>query len=199
MKLAERHKQNISNSLIRSNLIKRGGVDGKKTCKNCNVEKPLREFYLSTRYYKLKTQEEDVKYGYVTTWCKECMNERARKRHVRIRFELKKQIIKHYTKGQMKCSCCGISGMFFLTIDHVNGDGHIERSGKKKFPEGFYQSIIDAGFPKKYQILCFNCNCTKYHFKECLHKLYEKGLSDEEIMAIRSSKNSKSLYPTENK
>lgn len=73
--------------------------------------------------------------------------------------KLRLKIIDHYTKGQRKCMCpgCDIDILEFLQIDHINNDGDADR---KRFGRGpaFYYYIIKNNFPKKYQILCMNCN-----------------------------------------
>lgn len=49
-----------------------------------------------------------------------------------------------------------------LQIDHVNGDGAIDR---KKFKHilTFYRFVIDNDVDSIYQVLCANCNWTKRH------------------------------------
>lgn len=60
-----------------------------------------------------------------------------------------------------KCACCGENNIGFLTIDHINNDGHKKR--KENTSEG---NIIDHLYHKEvdksvYQVLCFNCNFGK--------------------------------------
>jgi hypothetical protein len=53
-----------------------------------------------------------------------------------------------------KCECCGTKILSFLTLDHKNDDGHIDR----RKPLLLYRQIIrDAR--RDVRILCFNCNC----------------------------------------
>ena len=59
------------------------------------------------------------------------------------------------------CSCCGESNRKFLTIDHVNNDGYLER--KKHSGLSLYPRIIREGFPDTIRILCWNCNTGRYH------------------------------------
>lgn len=85
---------------------------------------------------------------------------------------LKQEIINHYGG---KCACCGITDPFFLSVDHINNDGYLERRGKirRYRPSGYflYKRIIKANFPNDLQILCFNCNIAKQHNKGiCPHK-----------------------------
>jgi len=76
-----------------------------------------------------------------------------------------------------KCACCGISEPEFLTIDHINNDGGIERAQfgpKGKIGGGtakIYRLLLDRGYPKdNYQLLCFNCNIARSLFKICPHQ-----------------------------
>jgi hypothetical protein len=59
----------------------------------------------------------------------------------------------------MRCNCCGEDNLLFLTVDHVDSDGHLERkSGKYTNGSQFYDLIVKQGFPDNYQLLCYNCN-----------------------------------------
>lgn len=68
-----------------------------------------------------------------------------------------------------KCICCGESIKEFLNLDHKNNDGNIER--KKFGSAGQYKRAIKECFPKKYQLLCFNCNLAKSIYKTCPHQI----------------------------
>jgi len=62
-----------------------------------------------------------------------------------------------------KCLLCGFSDIRALQIDHINGDGYLERKQKLKGSK-FYSLIAnlsDAGLKQKYQLLCANCNAIK--------------------------------------
>ena len=77
----------------------------------------------------------------------------------------KDKLLAHY--GSI-CKCCGESNRAFLTIDHVNNDGHMER---RKYPttSTMIAHIIRQGFPDTYQILCYNCNNGKRRTGICPH------------------------------
>lgn len=81
---------------------------------------------------------------------------------------LKKLVYNEYGN---KCACCGETIKPFLTIDHINNDGHIHRK-KTKNAMMFYLDIIKQGFPKtEYRILCWNCNCgRRFNNGVCPHK-----------------------------
>jgi hypothetical protein len=39
-----------------------------------------------------------------------------------------------------ECICCGLADTAFLTIDHINNDGHLDKKSGNR-----YKKIIDAG------------------------------------------------------
>ena len=99
-------------------------------------------------------------------WCekiKENMKKYLRKK----RLEVRKKVLEHYGN---KCQCCGETIPEFLTIDHINNDGYIQR--KKQWLT--YARIIKKGFPLDLQILCWNCNMAKAHYRQCPHKKNKK-------------------------
>lgn len=75
----------------------------------------------------------------------------------------------HYSGNPPKCACCGESHIEFLTIDHIHGGG---RKDRIHFGVGsnFYKWLIDNNFPSGFQVLCYNCNCSKGHYGYCPHK-----------------------------
>lgn len=108
----------------------------------------------------------------------------------RIRTRERKIELKNYFGG--KCSCCGEKEMEFLTIDHVHENGAEERraNGKREYRSAndiTYQKIWDlmkTGKPASeitdYQVLCFNCNCSKHYGKGiCVHKRKTPAISGE--------------------
>lgn len=54
----------------------------------------------------------------------------------------------------------------FLTIDHVNNDGNVQRKSDKTGGTNFYRltahKILDGNAPNDLQILCRNCNWGKH-------------------------------------
>jgi hypothetical protein len=65
-----------------------------------------------------------------------------------------------------KCSCCSETEPMFLTVDHINNDGHIARKVDKTGGSNFYRVLaksIEAGnIPPDLQLLCRNCNWGKH-------------------------------------
>lgn len=72
----------------------------------------------------------------------------------------KKTVFNHYGA---KCNCCGEDELKFMSIDHIDNDGHKEvwNGGTRITGVHLYNRIRKAGFPDTYQILCMNCNFGK--------------------------------------
>jgi hypothetical protein len=107
------------------------------------------------------------------------------------RFQIKIKVMKEYGN---KCACCGEDQIEFLTIDHINNDGAIERKTISSGGHNFYSWLLKNNCPKdKYQILCFNCNCSNGFLGYCPHKTTNNNLLNIPIKEnIRvNSKNSK--------
>lgn len=68
-----------------------------------------------------------------------------------------------------KCSCCGEILQEFLTIEHIQGQIGIKRS-KKNTGQWAYAKAIKEYRPDLYEILCWNCNCSKGRYGYCPHK-----------------------------
>ena len=103
----------------------------------------------------------------------------SRRYHERLRAEM-------LAAYGSRCACCGELRAYFLTLDHVLGDGAAERGRT-----GAYMLIGELrrrGWPKDgYQLLCFNCNCAKRDRVFCPCSL-EYVLSDEvRPLAIKES------------
>ena len=89
----------------------------------------------------------------------ECFNAKAILR----RRALKREVVDAYGG---ECACCGEKRLYFLTIDHVNGDGASERRAMAASARGASTTTLHyllrrLGYPSSYQVLCYNCNCAK--------------------------------------
>lgn len=67
-----------------------------------------------------------------------------------------------------RCACCGEDEIKFLTIEHPNGGGHQERKKNGYSQMGYW--LKKNGWPKGYEVLCYNCNCAKGNYGVCPHK-----------------------------
>jgi hypothetical protein len=137
-----------------------------KICKDCLIE-----------LNNDNSNEYDIKCGQYV--CKTC-----RKLRDKQRYQNKKEIIREQQRLYDlsvkikiieayggKCTCCGESALEFLTIDHINNDGAEDRKNNGKKSGGkLYRWLMKNNFPKEnYQILCYNCNCSKGFFGYCPH------------------------------
>jgi hypothetical protein len=98
-------------------------------------------------------------------------------------YELKHIVFKHYSPN-LNCACCGESHFGFLTLDHKNNDGgkHRRELGiRGRRADYMLKWIIKNNYPNMFQILCYNCNCSKAHAKYCPHEL-ERQKQTETIM-----------------
>lgn len=90
--------------------------------------------------------------------------------------------------GGVRCSCCGVEHIEFLTIDHINNDGASHRrqvakdAGKSrrnskgwKVPGNgrgvlLYAWLRRNNYPAGFQVLCLNCNAARAWYGVCPHK-----------------------------
>jgi len=87
------------------------------------------------------------------------------------RRRLKIAVMSHYCGGKPSCQCCGEENLYFLTIDHINGNGskHRRESVGAAHICGWLKK---HRFPDGYQVLCMNCNFgRKLAGGVCPHKL----------------------------
>ena len=80
------------------------------------------------------------------------------------RLRDKKEAFLHYVKDEdIQCADpysmhkVPIVDMDLLTIDHINGDGHIDR----KIDNHTYRKLRREGYPSGVQVLCWNCQAKK--------------------------------------
>lgn len=122
-----------------------------KTCSICGRSKNLSSFYKTVNHGR----------PYVLTHCRNCKRELSKKHREKIRT----QVLAHYGN---QCQCCQESNPVFLTIDHINNDGASHRKSGVT-TSALATWIIKNGFPKEFQILCYNCNIAKSILGSCPH------------------------------
>lgn len=81
-----------------------------------------------------------------------------RKKKVSVKYKKARDIV--FSAYGNICKKCGFSDLRALCLDHVNGDGKIERKSKER-PYSRLLRIIKEDFPDRYQLLCANCNMIK--------------------------------------
>ena len=77
------------------------------------------------------------------------------------------------------CACCQEHHKMFLTIGHIQNNGNIER--KRLSSRSFYAKLAKAKTKlPDYQLLCWNCNCSKNALGECFHThQFDKPISPQ--------------------
>jgi hypothetical protein len=86
-----------------------------------------------------------------------CRDAAAKDQREQIRRAQRLEALLAYSDGpEPACSCCGVTGLVFLALDHVNGGGHAQR--KETGGGGFYVWLRKKGYPGGLRILCHNCN-----------------------------------------
>lgn len=126
-----------------------------KICSRCKQKKKISEFY----------PEKSKKDGRCV-YCKSCQLEISKEVGHRLREEAFEQY------GGARCVNCGEDFFEVLSLDHIHGGGSKDRvkrgSGKR-----FLFSLKRDGWPKRFQVLCYNCNMIKCWHPELL-KEYRK-------------------------
>jgi len=104
--------------------------------------------------------------------------------------ELAKQnSIEYYTKGKIRCQCCGEKNIDNLTIDHINSKrikGEPKAGGVK-----LWVWLSVNRFPKGFQVLCYNCNSAKGSYGICPHRFvihHQKGNPKSNLILVSSKK-----------
>ena len=125
------------------------------TPKNSNEYDILHSKYICLDCLKIKNQ---TRYA--------LKKEKIRERQKGYEINNKQKVIDNYGG---KCNCCGENVFEFLTIDHINNDG-AELRDTQGTGGKLYRWLISNNYPKdNYQLLCFNCNCSKGFYGKCPH------------------------------
>jgi hypothetical protein len=89
-----------------------------------------------------------------------------RARHKAMIEKLRLEVFMAY--GGVRCACCGETQSVFLTLDHIASDGAEHR---RRVGNGYsvYRWAKKNGYPKLFQVLCWNCNEAKRIVGGCPH------------------------------
>jgi len=70
-----------------------------------------------------------------------------------------------------QCACCSETERAFLTIDHIESvrRGAMDKPWKTMGP-ALCGELRRRGYPKGFQILCWNCNLAKHLLGQCPHQ-----------------------------
>lgn len=113
----------------------------------------------------------------VKTTVKFCKNNKETT--TQYRLLVKHQVIEKYGS---KCNCCGETQVLFLTIDHKNNDGYIQRINeygiKNPATLSWYLRLRKEPIREDLQVLCFNCNLGKsLNYGVCPHEELKRVLA----------------------
>lgn len=89
--------------------------------------------------------------------------------------ELTERVFKLYGD---ECSYCGFDDRRALCIDHVKGDGYIERKQSGNSRLSLLRRVLRN--PEKYQLLCANCNLIKAKENNELGSQEHKSISQSQ-------------------
>lgn len=82
------------------------------------------------------------------------------------RHRLKVEVIREYGG---KCECCAEFRYEFLSIDHIDGTGHLHK--KELNGRNLYRWLKMNGYPKdNFRLLCMNCNFALGKIGYCPHQ-----------------------------
>ena len=79
------------------------------------------------------------------------------------RNRIKTILYDHYGRS---CECCGENNLKFLSIDHINNDGNLQRlqfKGQEKLFTHVAKQIASGIAPTDLRVLCHNCNFGRQH------------------------------------
>ncbi len=161
-KTREHYNRSLRSRLERKKCGSCGDVhdNGQHNCETCKAKYKRKREQILANGLCITCKKPRGSDG-TTHSCLSCNQKRSRES-----AELRGQILVAYGG---RCKCCGESEPLFLNIDHVNNDGAQERRAGKSRGISFYRRVVQSGFPNTYQLLCFNCNCTRGFFGECPH------------------------------
>ena len=102
--------------------------------------------------------------------------ENKTKGHSKENQKLKHEVYEHYSKGKPKCNCCGEDASIdFLCIDHKAGRKDKKGNVDTRRGSTMYAWLKRNNFPSGYQVLCWNCNATKFVYTTCPHQRKRTG------------------------
>ena len=113
--------------------------------------------------YYLKNKDRDrVRRREARTSWRLANPEKAKAQWQRAREKLRLLVLNYYSNNSLSCKGCGINDVDVLTLDHIANDGAEQRKHLKGADGfNFYRWLKRNGFPKGYQVLCWNCNHKK--------------------------------------
>jgi hypothetical protein len=96
--------------------------------------------------------------------------------------ELRTLVLQAYGGAIPSCRCCGESEQRFLTLDHEQNSGRVDR--RVKGTQGVLRELKRSGFPPGIRVLCFNCNMARGAYGACPHERMRLVLQPGLVAAI---------------
>lgn len=136
-----------------------------RKCYNCKRLLPIEEFHRDSR--------NNLGHNYQ---CKDCCINTGRDYRQKHRKDISARNRQYRTTIKElgiaayggRCSCCGESDPYFLTIEHIGGR---DKTIKRMTGAHEWQRLYSLGFPQgAITILCYNCNCCKGALGFCAHE-----------------------------
>lgn len=168
-------------------------ADALKRCTKCGTEKPLSEYRFRSSKGRYRPRCRDCERVYIREH-NQRYYQQNREKLIKSAKAWRDENLEQYDRWQKayqrrkhrewkhaalaiygeRCACCGESQFEFLTLDHVDNDGHLHRQEIKG--RNLYEWLATRGEPVGYklQTLCFNCNFAKrYNGGLCPHQKSE--------------------------
>jgi hypothetical protein len=138
-------------------------------CKKCKLSKTEDAFYKHPKSA-----------NGLSSYCRPCntlvSHEWRRKNPEKVAHQRRTQqqltkvtVMQHYSRGTPRCSCCGERELAFLAMDHIHGNGHVDRK-RKLVGIRLWSYLKTNNYPSGFQVLCMNCNWGKYTNGVCPHQ-----------------------------
>ena len=104
-----------------------------------------------------------------TRGCRVCNNEHRRARFREDRYAA----LRHYSNGEIACTCCGERLIEFLSLYHVNDDGGAHRRALGIAGGGqFYGWLRKTGYTYEGLVVaCHNCSMARALYGRCPHTM----------------------------
>jgi hypothetical protein len=141
----------------------RAEQEGFYICSKCGVPKPLSEYHHHANTSPYPSQCHN-------SACKPCRSLVDKIDTPRRNAAKKHGVLVHYSGGQPKCACCGITEERFLTMNHIDGSGAAHRRAIGGGGPKLYAWLIRNGYPEGFNVLCWNCNSSTCNGGICPHE-----------------------------
>lgn len=135
-----------------------------KHCKRCGETKPLNDFRTYRRSGRIRYM------GY----CSKCEANRMSEYRQKQRIG----VLEKYCPDGIQCGLCPEQRTDVLEIDHVHGNGKLDRDKFNNNSSGYYVWLLEQPVMPGYRVLCRNCNWIEYLRMKGARKLDDTTMMD---------------------